>query len=378
MGKLPEIMGCRVLKQPIMIKPNPNIAAMAPYSLPDISAAEGVEAIVLAQNEHAYPPSPRVREAVMTALDKGQLYPDSDWSELRAAIAEVHSLDTDKIVCAAGSMELMSTLMLAYMSAKDRLLMCEYGYLFMRTLARLVGAGVDTAVEPNYRVDVDALLSELQPDTKIVFIVNPGNPCGSVIHNDEIRRLRAALPDDVMLLVDEAYAEFVDENFHAPIFDLVEQGNTVVTRTFSKIYGLAGLRVGWGYFPDDIRDQLRKVLNPSSVSVLSQVAARTAMQDQETANQARKQIAKQRDYLSTKIGSLGFTVVPSQTNFILVDFVSVDNAASAFEFLRNHGLVVRPMGGYGLPACLRITIGTGEQMQLTVETLAAWQDQHHG
>jgi histidinol-phosphate aminotransferase len=361
-----------------MIKPNPNIAAMAPYSLPDISAAEGVEAIVLAQNEHAYPPSPRVREAVMTALDKGQLYPDSDWSELRAAIAEVHSLDTDKIVCAAGSMELMSTLMLAYMSAKDRLLMCEYGYLFMRTLARLVGAGVDTAVEPNYRVDVDVLLSELQADTKIVFIVNPGNPCGSVIHNDEIRHLRAALPDDVLLLVDEAYAEFVDENFHAPIFDLVEQGNTVVTRTFSKIYGLAGLRVGWGYFPDDIRDQLRKVLNPSSVSVLSQVAARAAMQDQETASQARKQIAQQRDYLSRQIGSLGLTVVPSQTNFILVDFVSADNAASAFEFLRNHGLVVRPMGGYGLPACLRITIGTGEQMQLTAETLAAWQDQHHG
>ena len=361
-----------------MIKPNPNIAAMAPYSLPDISAAEGIEAIVLAQNEHAYPPSLKVREAVMTALDKGQLYPDSDWSELRAAIAEVHSLETDKIVCAVGSMELMSTLMLAYMSANDRLLMCEYGYLFMRTLARLVGAGVDTAMELNYRVDVDALLSELRPDTKIVFIVNPGNPCGSVIHNDEIRRLRTALPDDVLLLVDEAYAEFVDEDFHTPIFDLVEQGNTVVTRTFSKIYGLAGLRVGWGYFPGDIRDQLLKVLNPSSVSVLSQVAARATMQDQETASLARRQIAQQRDYLSRQISSLGLTVVPSQTNFVLVDFETPNNATSAFNYLRNNGLVVRPMGGYGLPACLRITIGTGEQMQLTAETLAAWQDQHHG
>lgn len=361
-----------------MIKPNPNIAAMAPYALPDISAAGGMEAIVLAQNEHAYPPSPKVKQAVMVALDKGQLYPDSDWNELRAAIAEVHSLDPAKIVCAAGSMELMSTLMLAYMSANDRLLMCEYGYLFMRTLARLVGADVNTASEPDYRVDVDVLLSELQADTKIVFIVNPGNPCGSVIHNDEIRRLRGALPDDVLLLVDEAYAEFVDEDFHTPIFDLVEQGNTVVTRTFSKIYGLAGLRVGWGYFPGHIRDQLRKVLNPSSVSVLSQVAARAAMQDQETASLARRQIAQQRDYLSRQISSLGLTVVPSQTNFILVDFVRADNAASAFEFLRNHGLVVRPMGGYGLPACLRITIGTGEQMQLTAETLAAWQDQYHG
>ena len=359
-----------------MIKPNPNIAAMAPYALPDISAAGGMEAIVLAQNEHAYPPSPKVKQAVMAALDKGQLYPDSDWNELRAAIAEVHSLDPAKIVCAAGSMELMSTLMLAYMSANDRLLMCQYGYLFMRTLARLVGADVNTASEPDYRVDVDVLLSELQADTKIVFIVNPGNPCGSVIHNDEIRRLRGALPDDVLLLVDEAYAEFVDEDFHTPIFDLVEQGNTVVTRTFSKIYGLAGLRVGWGYFPGHIRDQLRKVLNPSSVSVLSQVAARAAMQDQETASLARRQIAQQRDYLSRQISSLGLTVVPSQTNFILVDFVRADNAASAFEFLRNHGLVVRPMGGYGLPACLRITIGTGEQMQMTARTLADWRQIH--
>ena len=132
------------------------------------------------------------------------------------------------------------------------------------------------AAEPNYRVDIDALLDKLEPDTKLVFVVNPGNPCGSLIHNDEIRRLRKALPDDVLLLVDEAYAEFTEPKFHTPIFDLVELGNTVITRTFSKIYGLAGLRVGWGYFADDIRDQVRKVLNPGSVSLLSQVAARAA------------------------------------------------------------------------------------------------------
>lgn len=360
-----------------MIKANPNVAAMAAYALPDISAAAGLEAIVLAQNEHAFPPSPRVQQAVMAALDTGQLYPDSEWTELRAAIADVHKLDADKIVCAAGSMELMSALMLAYMSANDRLLMCEYGYLFMRTLARLFGASVDTAAEPNYRVDVDALLAELKPDTRIVFIVNPGNPCGSVIHNDHIRRLRSALPDDVLLLVDEAYAEFVDEGFHEPMFDLIERGNTVITRTFSKIYGLAGLRVGWGYFPDDIRDQLRKVLNPSSVSSLAQVAARAAMQDQQTARLAAKEIARQRDYLTTEIGSLGLAVMPSQTNFVLVEFGTREKAASAFDYLRNHGLVVRPMGGYGLPSCLRITIGTGEQMQFTAKTLAGWKDRQH-
>ena len=355
-----------------MIKANSTIEAMAPYALPDISAADGLEPIVLAQNEHAYPPSQKVQDAVKAALCSGQLYPDSDWTELRRAIADVHDLNPDNIVCGAGSMELMSSLMLAYMSPADRMLMTQYGYLFMRTLAKLVGARVDVAAEPDYRVDIDALLDGLKPDTRMVFIVNPGNPSGSVIHNDEIRRLRRALPDDVLLLIDEAYAEFVDTAFHQPLFDLADLGNTIVTRTFSKIYGLAGLRVGWGYFPAEIRDQVRKVLNPSSVSLLSQAAARAAMEDQTTALAALREIAQQRDYLSMEIRKLGLTVVPSQTNFILVDFVTPENANSAFEFLRQHALVVRPMGGYGLPGCLRITIGTGSQMKLTAETLGAW------
>ena len=351
---------------------------MEPYALPDTSAAAGLEPIVLAQNEHAYPPSARVRQAISDALGQAQLYSDSDWTELRSAIAEVHDLDPGNIVCGCGSMELMSALMLAYLSPAERILMTEYGYLFMRTLARLVGAQVDSAAEPDYRVDVDNIIGALRPDTKLVFIVNPGNPCGSLLHNDEIRRLRAALPQDVLLLVDEAYAEFVDDGFHSPLFDLAEQGNTVITRTFSKIYGLAGLRVGWGYFPGAIRDQLRKVLNPGSVTSLSQVAARAAMQDQATVVEARRLIAGQRDYLTSAIGDLGLRVVPSQTNFILVDFETDKRAVSAYRFLRDQRLIVRPMAGYGLPACLRITIGKPEQMQLTARTLAEWRRQDNG
>lgn len=359
-----------------VIRPNPNVDAMASYALPDISAAPGLEPIVLAQNEHAWPPTATVREAVLRALDSGQLYPDSEWTELRAAIADVHSLRSDNIVCGAGSMELMSALLLAYVSPGDSILMTQYGYLFMRTLARLVGAKVDNAAEPDYHVDVDQVLDSVKADTRLVFIVNPGNPCGSLLHNDEIRRLRKALPENVLLLLDEAYAEFADEDFHRPLFDLIEQGNTVITRTFSKIYGLAGLRVGWACAPADIHAQLRKVINPSSVSALSQAAACAAMRDQAGVDEARRLIAVQRDYLSGAISSLGLRVVPSQTNFILVDFSSPERAQSAFEFLRNHRLVVRPMGGYSLPACLRITIGTAEQMQMTAQTLGAWVQQH--
>ena len=360
-----------------MLKPNPAVASMAPYALPDISASEGVEPIVLAQNEHAFAPSAAVQQAVARAMASGQLYPDTDWGDLRATIARVHGLDAERIVCGAGSMELMSSLMLAYLSSADRLLMTEYGYLFMRTLSKLVGASVDVAAEIDFRVDVDALLAKLRPDTRLVFVVNPGNPSGTVIHNDEIRRLRAGLPEDVLLLVDEAYAEFVEPDFHAPLFDLAETSNTVITRTFSKIYGLAGLRVGWGYFPVGVRDELRKVINPSSVSSVSQAAAQAAMSDQAHAAQARQMIAEQRSFLSGSIAELGLSVIPSQTNFILIDFASADGAASAFDFLRQHGLVVRPMGGYGLPTCLRITIGTATQMQFTARTLGDWHKKAH-
>jgi histidinol-phosphate aminotransferase len=361
-----------------MLKPNPTVASMAAYALPDISAAEGVEAIVLAQNEHAFPPSAAVQQAVSEAIASGQLYPETDWDELREAIATVHELDAGRIVCGAGSMELMSSLMLAYLSPGDRMLMTEYGYLFMRTLSKLVGASVDISAEIDYRVDVDGLLAQLQPDTRLVFVVNPGNPSGTVIHNDEIRRLRAGLPDDVLLLVDEAYGEFVEPDFHSPLFDLAETTNTVITRTFSKIYGLAGLRVGWGYFPVEVRDQIRKVINPSSVSSVSQAAARAAMSDQPHATEARRMIAEQRNFLSQSIAGIGLTVVPSHTNFILVDFESEEQAASAFEFLRQHGLVVRPMGGYGLPGCLRITIGTAVQMQSTASALVKWKEDIDG
>ena len=348
---------------------------MAPYKLPDLSVPDGLEAIVLAQNEHAFPPSQKVQEAVAAAIARGQFYPDDNWTDLRAAIAGVHDLNVNNIVCGSGSMELMSGLMLAYMSPADRLLMTEYGYLFMRTLARLVGTNVDVAGEIDYRVDVDNLLEGLQPQTRLVFVVNPGNPSGTVIHNDEIRRLRAGLPDDVLLLVDEAYAEFVDPGFHDPLFDLAESGNTIITRTFSKIYGLAGARVGWGYFPAAIREQLRKVINPSSVSSLSQAAACAAMNDQAYAQEGSRAIAQQREFLSSAISGLGLKVVPSQTNFILIDFVTPEQANSAFEYLRQNRIVVRPMAGYGLPACLRITIGTAGQMQLTADTLAAWRQQ---
>lgn len=356
-----------------MIEANPNIASMDAYQLPDLSAPPGVTPIVLAQNEHSRPPSQRVREAIVKAIDAAHLYADTDCSELRRAIARVHELDVERVFCGSGSMELMSTLVQCYLLSKDRILMSDYSYLFMRTLARMVEATVDIAAEPDLRVDVDALLAGVREETRIVFVVNPGNPCGTAIAGSEIRRLRGALPDDVLLLIDEAYAEYMEGDENEPLFDLVDRGNTVITRTFSKIYGLAGLRVGWGYFPPAILHEMRKVLLPGGVAWLSQVAARAAIEDQEAMREARRENAQQRDLLARGLDQLGLLAVASHTNFVLAEFGSAERAASAFDTLRARGIIVRPMGGYGLPSCLRITVGIEAYMTQTLELLREWQ-----
>ena len=359
-----------------MIEAKPNIAAMDAYQLPDISVPQGVTPIILAQNEHAYPPSQKVRDAINAAIGDAQLYSDTDCRRLREVIASVHGLDSERVFCGSGSMELMSTLVQCYLGEGDRIAMSEYSYLFMRTLARLVGAEIDIATENNYRVDVDALLDSVNAKTRLVFLVNPGNPCGTAISEAEIRRLRTSLPEDVLLLIDEAYAEYVDSPLN--LFDLVDAGNTVITRTFSKIYGLAGMRVGWGYFPGEILHQVRKVLLPGGIALFSQVAAAAAIEDREATRLAQNENTRQRELLSQGLERLGLLAVASQTNFVLADFSSPERAAAAFDFLRDRGIVVRPMGGYGLPACLRITVGREAHMQLTIDALETWQAEFDG
>ena len=355
-----------------MIKPKSTVSSMSAYGLVDMTVPDGVELICLGQNEHAYAPVDSVLQAVAEASANAHLYPDSDWTELRKAIARVHELNPENILCGSGSMELMMALTLAYLNAGDRILLTEYGYLFMQTLGQLNAAKLDIAPEPELRVDIDLVLEMVKHDTRLVFVVNPGNPTGTLIHNDEIRRLRDSLSDDILMVVDEAYAEYAAPEFHAPVFDLVERGNTIVFRTFSKIYGLAGMRVGWGYFPQDILIQVRKTLNPSNVSMTSQAAAVAAILDQETMIAARQSITVQRNRLSRSLSQLSLDVVASETNFVLVQFDSDIDAGDAHEFLRSKGIIVRPMGGYGLKHCLRITVGTEPQVTKTIDVLSAW------
>lgn len=354
-----------------MIRPNPQIAALAPYALADLSAPPGKRLISLAQNESAFPPSPKAVTAAQEALASSRLYPDPDWHDLRRAIAAVHDIPAEQILCGAGSMELIACLTQSYCGPGDRVLSSQYGYAFFQTATLAAGGAYDAAPETDFTLSVDALLAAVRPETKIVFVANPGNPTGTSIRRPELVRLREALPTDVLLVIDEAYGEFADRSGEA-LFDLVARGDTIVLRTLSKAYGLAGLRVGWGLFPPDIAAEIRKVLNPNNISVASQAAAAAAFEDRSYMHEVCRQTAARRDSFRDKLLKLKLTVPESFTNFLLICFEDTEAAARANTALLAEGIVMRGMAGYGLPQCLRATIGAEEDMQAAAEILAGW------
>ncbi|MBY6058254.1 pyridoxal phosphate-dependent aminotransferase [Leisingera daeponensis] len=337
-----------------MIRAVPHVAALAPYALADLGG-EGV--ISLAQNESAFAASPAAIAAGKAVLEQMPLYPDPEWPELRAAVAEVHSLDPVKVLCGAGSMELIGCLIRAFAGPGDRVLGTDYGYAFVASASAQVQADYVKARERELTVSVDDILAAVTSETRIVFVCNPGNPTGTLIPNAEILRLRAGLPADVLLVVDQAYAEFADaDNDPGEIFALAERGDTVVLRTLSKAFGLAGARAGWGYFPPEIAGEVRKLLNPNNISIPSQAMAAAAMRDQAHMQDVVSQTAAIRDGFAGGCRALGLTVPQSHTNFVLIRFASPEQAQAADAALREQKLLIRGMGGYGLGDCLRATI----------------------
>jgi histidinol-phosphate aminotransferase len=353
-------------------KPHPNshVASMAPYALANLSAPPGKRLISLAQNESAVQPSPVALTAARAALADAQLYPDPDWHDLRAAIAEVHHIDPALILCGSGSMELIAALATAYLGPGDRALTTAYGYLFFRTATRLARAEIDLAPETDLTVDIDALLGQFRTETRIVFVANPGNPTGTRIPRAELLRLRYGLPSDALLVIDEAYGEFAETPAES-MFDLVSRGDTVILRTFSKVYGLASMRVGWGVFPAAVAVELRKVLNPSNIGAAAQAAAAAAMRDQTYMLRVRAETAARRDHFAARMRDLGISVPQSHTNFALLCFPSAASAAAAEQALHAEGILLRSMDGYGLANCLRATIGAPHDMELAYQILAA-------
>ncbi len=353
-----------------MTRAQTHIQAMAPYALADLSSPERVPLISLSQNESLRSPSPLAIEAATHALADSALYPDPDWTNLRTALGQHHRLDPKNILCGNGSLDLISCLARCFAGPDRAVLAPAHAYPFFRTVAQMSNAPFHTAPEIEATASVDALLRTVRRETGLLFIANPGNPTGTRIPISELKRLRAALRDDILLVIDEAYGEFAD-HLGERVFDMVTGGNTVVLRTFSKAYGLAGCRVGWGVFPINIAIELRKIMNPNSLTTMSEAAAMAALNDDAYMRETCSRTIELRDGAAARLQKAGYKIYPSFTNFLLIDLETPAEAIRIDHILRGKGIFLRPQDGAGLPHCLRMTVGPSEHMEKALEILEA-------
>ena len=342
--------------------------------VPGKAKAEGVEhPVKLSANENILGSSPNAREAYAGAIDQLHVYPDSRTTILRMAIAEQYRLEPERLIFGCGSDEVFQLLNQTFLEPGDNIVQGEYAFAAFAIGAYACQAEVKRAREPDYRIDVDEILKTVDERTRLVFLANPGNPTGTWIPFSEVERLHANLPPNVVLVLDGAYGEFCTEPGFDDGLDLARTAeNVVVTHTFSKLHGLAALRVGWGYAPAAIAAAVDRIRLPFNISIPGQLAAVAALGDEEFQTRSIAHVDQWRPWLTQQIGGLGLDVVgPSATNFVLVGFPkSGKTAAAADEFLSARGLLTRRVLNYGLPDHLRITIGLDEHNRALVDALA--------
>ena len=323
--------------------------------------------IKLSSNEGALGPSPQAVAAYKRAMKDMDRYPDGGCVALREAIGRRHGLDPARIVCGAGSDEVLVNLARAYAGPGDEVLMTYHCFNMYPIFAHSVGATPVIVPEKNLTADVDELLARVTPRTRMVYLANPNNPTGTYISADELKRLRAGLREDIVLVIDSAYAEFVIRNDYSDGAAMVDAGvNTVMTRTFSKIHGLAALRIGWAYCPAPIADAIDRLRSPFGVSMPAQMAGAASMDDGAHLDAARDHNATWLPWLHDKLAALGLEMTTSAANFLLVKF---PDAPAANAHLNQKGIIVREMGVYHLPDRLRITIGRGDEMRICAEAI---------
>lgn len=352
--------------------PRPSVMEIEAYVPGKAHAGAGVKVHKLSANESPLGASPAALEAYRstTALEA---YPDGSSTRLREAIGATYGLDPARIVCGTGSDELINLIAHAYAGPGDEVLYSQYGFLIYRISALASGATPVVAPERDYRSDVDALLAAVTERTRIVFLANPNNPTGTYIPFDEVKRLQQSLPPHVLLALDAAYAEYVRRNDYEAGIELVATcQNVVMLRTFSKIHGLAALRVGWMYGPPEVVDAVNRIRGAFNVNAPAIAAATAAIKDGAHVEAAVAHNARWLEWLTNELTALGLTVTPSVTNFLLVHFPEVPGrtAAEADAFLSQRGLILRRVDSYGIPTALRLTIGTEEANRLVVTTLA--------
>ncbi len=354
--------------------PKPGIMDIHAY-VPGKAKSDGVEApIKLSANENILGVSPKARVAYAEAADLLHMYPDSRTTILRDAIASTFRLEPERLIFGCGSDEVFQLLNQAFLEPGDNIVQGEYGFAAYAIGAHACQAQVKLAREPGYRIDVDEILKVVDERTRLVFLANPGNPTGTWIAFSEIERLHAALPPSVVLVLDAAYGEFaLDDRFSDGLDFARGSDNVVVTHTFSKLYGLAALRLGWGYAPLAIAEAVDRIRLPFNTSIPGQMAGVAALGDKDFQDRSIAHVERWRPWLTQQLGGLGLEIVgPSATNFLLIGFSSQPGktAADADAFLSARGLLTRRVLNYGLPNHLRITIGLEEHNRAVVAALA--------
>jgi histidinol-phosphate aminotransferase len=351
--------------------PKPGVLEIKPYVGGRAEAAGVAKPIKLSSNETPLGPSAAAVAAFQEAAGRLEFYPESSARILRDAIAETYGLDPARIVCGNGSDELLALLAQAYLRPGDEVMYSAHAFLAYR-IATLANSATPVVVpEDNLHVDVDAMLAAVTPKTRLIYLANPNNPTGSYLPHDEVRRLHAGLRSDILLVIDAAYAEYVRRNDYEAGIELVANyANVVMTRTFSKVHGLAGLRVGWAYCPAPVVEALSRIRGPFNVSTPAQHAAAAALRDRAHMEASLAHNEHWREWLIGAIRALGLRVDDSVGNFILIHFADAATSAAADAFLCRRGLILRGVADYSLPHCLRLTVGSEEANRRVVAALA--------
>jgi histidinol-phosphate aminotransferase len=354
-------------------QPRPGVLDISPY-VPGKSTAPGVAKVFkLSSNETPLGPSENAVAAYRAVGAHLEDYPDGSATELREAIGAVFGLEPARIVCGAGSDDLLNLIARAYLQDGDEAIHATHGFLVYPIATLAAGAKPVVAPETDYTANVDHLLSRVTPKTKVLFLANPNNPTGTYIPFDEVKRLHRGLPPHVLLVLDAAYAEYVERNDYESGIELVATSeNVVMCRTFSKIYGLAALRLGWMYGPEHVVDAINRIRGPFNVNAPAIAAGVSAIRDAAHVERARAHNTRWLGWLTEEIGRLGLTVTPSVANFVLIHFPETKGrtAKEADTFLTSRGLVLRAVSGYKLPNALRMTVGSEEANRLVVQALA--------
>jgi histidinol-phosphate aminotransferase len=350
----------------------PGVLRITPYSGSAHYGAEDPQLINVSSNESAFGASARALEAAVAAASSLRRYPEIDNRSLREAVGARYALDPARIICGNGSDEIIKLLCTAYAGPGDEIVYSAHGFQMYPIAALSVGAEPVAVPEKDLTFDADAVLAAVNERTRLVFIANPNNPTGSYVDRDGLRRLHAGLPDDVILVIDAAYAEYVTRADYDPGIELaLAHDNVVMTRTFSKIYALAALRVGWALVPPAMMDILERVRSPFNVNAMAIAAGVAALADTAHTEHAVAHNAEILPWFSAEVTKMGRTVNPSVANFVIVQFdpASEKNADAAYRWLLDHGIVTRRVAGYGLPDWVRLSMGTRPEMERVVNVL---------